>query len=210
MKRLCFFAHDIVLLASSVSDLNHVAGQFPGECEVAGIRFKMSKFDPIVLCWKTIHCSLEVGSGGLQKSLRKSGTCYLCLVEMLRYLYYCSVAKMLPMKRLGVFKVDYTAPQFPPFTPTDHKTLTCSMSGTVSFWTLNYTLRTPKFREYLVSHPISSAHAVVYMFTWGIQIGLKIDLSILRSYPCRGRLNYICRVWKKFLQTLSTTCPTCF
>ncbi|KAI3377251.1 hypothetical protein L3Q82_009155 [Scortum barcoo] len=68
------FADDIVLLASSNQDLQHVLGRFAAECEVAGMRISTSKSEAMVLDRKRVVCPLRVGgevlasSGGVQVS----------------------------------------------------------------------------------------------------------------------------------------------
>lgn len=55
------YADDVVLFASSVCDLQHVLGQFAAECEVAGRRDGTSKSEVMVVCQKTVDCSIGVG-----------------------------------------------------------------------------------------------------------------------------------------------------
>lgn len=55
------FADDMVLLASSVGNLQHVLGQFAIECEAAEMIVRTFKSEAMVLCWKTEDCYLLVG-----------------------------------------------------------------------------------------------------------------------------------------------------
>ena len=64
------FADDVVLLAPSSQDFQHVLGWFAAECEAAGMRISTSKPEAMVLNWKKLVCSLQVGgapasSGGV-------------------------------------------------------------------------------------------------------------------------------------------------
>ncbi|KAK0140999.1 hypothetical protein N1851_021987 [Merluccius polli] len=52
----------VVLLASSDHDLQHALGRFAAECEAVGMRFSTFKSEAMVLCRKTLDCSLRVGS----------------------------------------------------------------------------------------------------------------------------------------------------
>jgi len=45
-----------------ISDLQHALGRFAAECEEVGMRVNNSKSVAMVLCWKTVECSLWVGS----------------------------------------------------------------------------------------------------------------------------------------------------
>ena len=56
------FADDVVLLATSDRDLQHALGRFAAECEAVGMRVSTSKSEAMVLCRKTVECSLRVGS----------------------------------------------------------------------------------------------------------------------------------------------------
>lgn len=56
-----FFADDLVLLVSSVRDLQHTLEWFAAKCETAGMRVSTSKSEAMVLCWKTDDCFLWVG-----------------------------------------------------------------------------------------------------------------------------------------------------
>ena len=72
------FADDVVRLDSSDRDLQHFVlwtwrrlttvspplalGRFTAECEVVGMKVSTSKSEAMVLCWKTVECSLRVGS----------------------------------------------------------------------------------------------------------------------------------------------------
>ncbi|KAI3353859.1 hypothetical protein L3Q82_004862 [Scortum barcoo] len=58
------FADDVVLLASSSSDLQLSLGRtirFAAECEAAGMRISTSKSEAMVLSWKRVDCPLWVG-----------------------------------------------------------------------------------------------------------------------------------------------------
>lgn len=59
------FADDVVLLASSDRDLQHALERFAAECEAAGMRVSTSKSEAMVLCRKTVDCSLRVGNESL-------------------------------------------------------------------------------------------------------------------------------------------------
>ncbi|KAK3525984.1 hypothetical protein QTP70_011818 [Hemibagrus guttatus] len=59
------FADDVVLLAPSSLDLQHALGRFATECEVAGMRVSTSKLEAMVLDWKKVACTLQVGGEGL-------------------------------------------------------------------------------------------------------------------------------------------------
>ncbi|KAI3357036.1 hypothetical protein L3Q82_003671 [Scortum barcoo] len=53
--------NDVVLMASSSQDLQHVLGRFAAECEVAGMRISTSKSEAMVLDRKRVACPLQVG-----------------------------------------------------------------------------------------------------------------------------------------------------
>ncbi|KAK3566209.1 hypothetical protein QTP86_029183 [Hemibagrus guttatus] len=55
------FADDVVLLAPSSLDLQHALGRFAAECEAAGMRISTSKSEAMVLDWKKVACTLQVG-----------------------------------------------------------------------------------------------------------------------------------------------------
>ena len=55
------FADDVVLLASSNSDLQLSLGQFAAECEAAGMKISTSKSEAMVLSRKRVDCPLQVG-----------------------------------------------------------------------------------------------------------------------------------------------------
>ncbi|KAI3358420.1 hypothetical protein L3Q82_014845 [Scortum barcoo] len=55
------FADDVVLLASSSQDLQHVLERFAAECEAAGMRISTSKSEAMVLDRKRVVCPLRVG-----------------------------------------------------------------------------------------------------------------------------------------------------
>ncbi|KAI3375494.1 hypothetical protein L3Q82_003824 [Scortum barcoo] len=55
------FADDVVLMASSGQDLQHVLERFAAECEAAGMRISTSKSEAMVLDWKRVACPLRVG-----------------------------------------------------------------------------------------------------------------------------------------------------
>ncbi|KAI3362614.1 hypothetical protein L3Q82_001627 [Scortum barcoo] len=69
-----FCDDDVVLMASSGQDLQHVLERFAAECEVAGMRISTSKSEAMVLDRKRVACPLRVGgerpasSGGVQVS----------------------------------------------------------------------------------------------------------------------------------------------
>ncbi|KAI3357751.1 hypothetical protein L3Q82_016156 [Scortum barcoo] len=60
---LCFllFADDVVLMASSGQDLQHVLERFAAECEAAGMRISTSKSKAMVFDRKRVACPLRVG-----------------------------------------------------------------------------------------------------------------------------------------------------
>ncbi|KAI3372304.1 hypothetical protein L3Q82_022671 [Scortum barcoo] len=68
------FADDVVLLASSSQDLQHVLERFAAECEAAGITISTSKSEAMLLDRKRVACPLRGGwrgpasSGGVQVS----------------------------------------------------------------------------------------------------------------------------------------------
>ncbi|KAI3367862.1 hypothetical protein L3Q82_026695 [Scortum barcoo] len=53
--------NDVVLLASSSQDLQHVLERFAAECEAAGMRISTSKSEAMVLDRKRVACPLRVG-----------------------------------------------------------------------------------------------------------------------------------------------------
>ncbi|TWW73293.1 Cell division cycle protein 20 -like protein p55CDC [Takifugu flavidus] len=55
------FADDVVLLAPSSRDLQHILGQFMTECEAAGMWISTSKSESMVLTRKKVECLLRVG-----------------------------------------------------------------------------------------------------------------------------------------------------
>ena len=55
------FLDNVVLLAPSSQDLQHVLGQFAAECEAAGMRISTSKSEAMVLDRKKVACSLRFG-----------------------------------------------------------------------------------------------------------------------------------------------------
>ncbi|KAI3356686.1 hypothetical protein L3Q82_003368 [Scortum barcoo] len=66
--------NDVVLLASSSQDLQHVLERFAAECEAAGMRISTSKSEAMVLDRKRVVCPLRVSGevlpqgGGVQVS----------------------------------------------------------------------------------------------------------------------------------------------
>ncbi|KAI3370616.1 hypothetical protein L3Q82_007192 [Scortum barcoo] len=56
---LCFLQDDVVLLASSGQDLQHVLERFAAECEAAGMRISTSKSEAMVLDRKRVACPLQ-------------------------------------------------------------------------------------------------------------------------------------------------------
>lgn len=70
---LCFFADDIVLLASSNMDLQLTLGQFAAVCEVRGMKIGTPKSQTMVLSPKRVIAQSGLGkscvpSGGVQVS----------------------------------------------------------------------------------------------------------------------------------------------
>ncbi|KAI3355289.1 hypothetical protein L3Q82_018144 [Scortum barcoo] len=55
------FADDVVLMASSGQDLQHVLERFAAECEAAGMRISTSKSEAMVLDRKRVACPFQVG-----------------------------------------------------------------------------------------------------------------------------------------------------
>lgn len=53
------FADDVVLLTSSDRDLQHALGWFAAECEAVGVSVSSSKMGAMVLCQKSVDCSLK-------------------------------------------------------------------------------------------------------------------------------------------------------
>ncbi|XP_071059967.1 anamorsin isoform X1 [Pseudochaenichthys georgianus] len=56
---------DVVLMASSVCDLQHSLDRFATECEAAGMRISTSKSEAMVLSRKPMDCPLQVGNESL-------------------------------------------------------------------------------------------------------------------------------------------------
>ncbi|KAI3373182.1 hypothetical protein L3Q82_006507 [Scortum barcoo] len=54
-------SNDVVLLASSGQDLQHLLGWFTAECEAARMRISTSKSEDMVLEWKRVACPLRIG-----------------------------------------------------------------------------------------------------------------------------------------------------
>ncbi|KAI3357012.1 hypothetical protein L3Q82_003647 [Scortum barcoo] len=54
------FADDVVLMASSGQDLQHVLERFAAECEAAGMRISTSKSEAMVLDRKRVACPLRM------------------------------------------------------------------------------------------------------------------------------------------------------
>ena len=54
------FADDMVLLASSNSDLQLSLGRFAAECEAVGMRISTSESEAVVLGRKRVDCPLQV------------------------------------------------------------------------------------------------------------------------------------------------------
>ncbi|TWW57417.1 hypothetical protein D4764_07G0001360 [Takifugu flavidus] len=73
---------DVVLLASSNQDLQHVLGWVAAECEAAGMRISISKFEAMVLDQKRVVCPLRVGGEILPQ------------MEEFKYLLFMSERKM--------------------------------------------------------------------------------------------------------------------
>lgn len=59
---LCFFADDVVLLASSDHDLQHTLEWFTAECNATVMRISTSKSEAIISCQNTLNCPLWAGS----------------------------------------------------------------------------------------------------------------------------------------------------
>ena len=59
------FADDMVLLASSNSDLQLSLGRFAAECEAVGMKISPSKSEAMVLSWKSVECPFWVGGESL-------------------------------------------------------------------------------------------------------------------------------------------------
>ena len=55
------FADDVVFIAPSSQDLQHVLGQFTAKCEAAGVRISTSKSEAMALDRKKVSCSFRVG-----------------------------------------------------------------------------------------------------------------------------------------------------
>ena len=55
------FADDVVLLASSVRNLQLSLDRFTAECQAAGMRIGTSKSEALVLSQKKVKCPLRVG-----------------------------------------------------------------------------------------------------------------------------------------------------
>ncbi|KAI3371579.1 hypothetical protein L3Q82_024147 [Scortum barcoo] len=73
-----FCGDDVVLLASSSQDLQHVLGRFAAECEAAGMRISTSKSEAMVLDRKRVACPLQVrwrGPASSGRSSSISGSC---------------------------------------------------------------------------------------------------------------------------------------
>ncbi|KAK5881282.1 hypothetical protein CesoFtcFv8_022100 [Champsocephalus esox] len=58
------FADDVVLMDSSVCDLQHSLNRFATECEASGMRIS-TKSEAMVLCRKPMDCPLQVGNESL-------------------------------------------------------------------------------------------------------------------------------------------------
>ncbi len=61
----CFYADDVVLMASSVCDLQHSLDRFTAEGETARMRISTSKSEALVLSRKLVDCPLQVGNESL-------------------------------------------------------------------------------------------------------------------------------------------------
>ncbi|KAI3360238.1 hypothetical protein L3Q82_014551, partial [Scortum barcoo] len=77
------FADDVVLLASSSQDLQHVLERFAAECEAAGMRISTSKSEAMVLDRKRVACPLQVGGEVLYNIYE------VFLYKLLRH-YFCN------------------------------------------------------------------------------------------------------------------------
>ena len=61
------FADDLVLLASSESDLQHALSGFTTDCDTAGIKISTSKTEVLRLSRNPVQCSLQVGGISLKQ-----------------------------------------------------------------------------------------------------------------------------------------------
>ena len=52
------FEYDLVLLASSESDLEYVLNSFPAACDIAGMKISTSKSEVLYLSKIPVQCSL--------------------------------------------------------------------------------------------------------------------------------------------------------
>ena len=55
------FADDLVLLASSESDLQHILNDFAFACDIAGMKISTSKTEVLHLSTNLIQCCLQAG-----------------------------------------------------------------------------------------------------------------------------------------------------
>ncbi|KAI3364331.1 hypothetical protein L3Q82_011133 [Scortum barcoo] len=72
------FADDVVLLASSSQDLQHVLEQFAAECKAAVMRISTSKSEAMVIDRKGVACPLRVGGEVLPCKWRSSSISGSC------------------------------------------------------------------------------------------------------------------------------------
>jgi hypothetical protein len=61
------FADDLVLLASSESDLQRALERFAAECVVAGMRISTSKTESLVVSRSPVQCALHVSGASLKQ-----------------------------------------------------------------------------------------------------------------------------------------------
>ncbi|KAI3363989.1 hypothetical protein L3Q82_001584 [Scortum barcoo] len=76
ISSLLFMQDDVVLMASSGQDLQHVLERFAAECEAAGMRISTSKSEAMVLDWKRVACPLRV-SGEVLPQVEESSSMHL-------------------------------------------------------------------------------------------------------------------------------------
>ena len=61
------FADDLVLLASSISGLQHALNGFAAECDIAGMKISTSKTEVLNLLRNPVQCYLQVGGVSLKQ-----------------------------------------------------------------------------------------------------------------------------------------------
>ena len=62
-----FFAHDLVLPASSEFGLQHALSGFSAACDIAGMKISTSKTGVLHLSRYPVQCSLQVGGASLKQ-----------------------------------------------------------------------------------------------------------------------------------------------